>query len=264
MRSRAGVIRDGEGRAERVRGAVEEASPDVCAGGRGAGSVLEDDEGDVADRGDRRVRLPARVGCDVQRIGDAELRRGSGRIHHIEEDVVVGSRRPDALERDDLAPARERGDRRVLQGVMSGPGVEVGDGDRRQDCSGRRDRHIGDVGSVGIDGVVGVAVVLKDHAEAAVQACRDRRHLLMGAGIEDVAIGQGCGPDLIEDRDDRIGVGGAAEVVRLIGDDKTAVGQQCDVGEILSAADAVVATAVDVDLKFRAGQKSCGHRRLLS
>ena len=166
------------------------------------------------------------LALDVQRIGDAELRRGSGRIHHIEEDVVVGSRRPDALERDDLAPARERGDRRVLQGVMSGPGVEVADADRRQDCSGRRDRHIGDVGSVRIDGAVGVAIVLKDHAEAAVQAFRDRRHFLMGAEIEDVAIGQGCAPDRIEDRDDRIGVGGAAEVVRLIGDDKTAVGQQ--------------------------------------
>ena len=151
------------------------------------------------------------------------------------------SRRPDALERDDLAPARERGDLRVLQGVMPGPGVEVADGDRRQECSGGRDRHIGDVGAVRIDGAVGVAVVLKDHAEAAVKAFRDRRHLLMGAGIEDVAIGQGCAPDPIEDRDDRIGIGGAAEVVRLIGDDETPVGERCKIGKVLGATDAVVA-----------------------
>jgi hypothetical protein len=142
---------------------------------------------------------------------------------------------------------------------MSGAGVEIGDGDRRQDPSGRRDRHIGDVGSVGINSVVGVALILKDHADAAVRAWRDRRHLLKGAGIVGVAIGERCTPDLTEDRDDRIGVGGTAEVVRLIGDDKTAVRQQCDVGQILGTADAVVAAAVDVDLKFRAGQKSCGH-----
>jgi hypothetical protein len=57
--------------------------------GRGAGSVLVDDEGSVADCGDRRVCLPARVAADVQRIGDAELGRGTRRVHHIEEDVMI-------------------------------------------------------------------------------------------------------------------------------------------------------------------------------
>ena len=84
-----GVIRDGEGGAERVRGAVEDAGPDVCARGRGAGPVLEDDDGIVADRGDGGVRLPAGIGLDIERIGDRELRRSSVSIHHVEEDVVV-------------------------------------------------------------------------------------------------------------------------------------------------------------------------------
>jgi hypothetical protein len=143
-------------------------------------------------------------------------------------------------------------------------GVEVAYADARSDGSGRRDRCIGDVGSVAVGGVVGVAVVLKHHAEAAARPRRDGRYPLMGAGIEDVAIAERCAPDFAEDRENRIGVGAVAEIFRLIDDDEAAVGQQRDVGEILVAADAVVAAAVDVDLKFRAGQKSCGHGRLLS
>jgi hypothetical protein len=103
-----------------------------------------------------------------------------------------------------------------------------------------------------------VAVILKDHPESAVQALGDRRHFLMGAEIEGITIGQRCGPARVEDREDRIGIGGAAEVVRLIGDDETPVGERCKIGKVLGAADAVVASAVDVDLEF--GAEGCDNR----